>query len=82
MEDNKLIGIAIMLILGGGGTGAGVSAYLSKDHYEFMITQMAEMKDTDRDLYKKVAELAQRQNECYSNTQLLKFRLDQQEKYK
>ena len=84
MEENKIspVALAIMMVLGGGGTGAGVTAYLSKDHYEIIVDQINDVKDSERDLYKKIAELTQLQNECHSNTQLLKFRLDQQEKHK
>ena len=80
MEDNKYLAMVIAGILGSGGVGAGVNSYLSSDQYNVVKETISEVKDTDRDLYKKIAELAQKQNECYSNSQLLKFRLDQMEK--
>lgn len=80
MEDNKYLAIVIAGILGSGGIGAGVNSYISSDQYKMVKETITEVKDTDRDLYKKIAELAQKQNECYSNSQFLKYRLDQMEK--
>lgn len=83
MEDRSSLWYVILAgVLAGSGSGAGMNMFLSQDHYKIIKEDISEIKDTDKDLYKKMTEITQRQNECYSTSQILRFRLDNLEKYK
>ena len=77
-----MIAVIFASLLAGGGSGAGMQAYISAESYNNIKHQIEELKDTNREQYQEISSISRLQTKCGSAIDMIQFRFEMMDKLK